>query len=173
MEHVEGRNGAMPCHQDHKPRFDNPIGPLLVLVPEMSPFRFVREYRYFAQRRPKLRCGDNSRLSCAAMYMQLGQGFPISLGRSRVLAGVQYASVIGFEPKTRSRSRVTVLAQLGQPGGTTIAAMIDATGWQPHSVRGFLAGVVRKKLGLRLQSERLDGERVYRVLGDDSGVRAA
>ena len=51
--------------------------------------------------------------------------------------------------------------------------MIDATGWQPHSVRGFLAGVVRKKLGLTLQSEKVDGLRVYRVIGDDSGARAA
>jgi Protein of unknown function (DUF3489) len=39
-----------------------------------------------------------------------------------------------------------------------------ATGWQPHTVRGFFAAVVRKKLGLRLESEKMDGERVYRIV---------
>jgi hypothetical protein len=58
-----------------------------------------------------------------------------------------------------------VVAMLRTSAGATIAAMMQATGWQQHSVRGFLAGVVRKKLKLRLKSEKMGATRVYRIAG--------
>ena len=70
--------------------------------------------------------------------------------------------------KTASGSKQSrVVAMLRSPDGTTIAAMMKATGWQQHSVRGFLAGVVRKKLKLKLNSKKIDGARVYSVNDGD------
>jgi Protein of unknown function (DUF3489) len=65
-----------------------------------------------------------------------------------------------------------VIAMLQSPQGTTIAAMMKATDWQQHSVRGFLAGVVRKRLKLKLGSRKVDGNRVYQIAGSDGGKSA-
>jgi Protein of unknown function (DUF3489) len=61
-----------------------------------------------------------------------------------------------------------VLAMLRSKQGATIATMMQATGWQPHSVRGFLTAVVRNKLGLTLVSKKTGEERVYRVVASES-----
>ena len=62
-----------------------------------------------------------------------------------------------------------VIAMLQSPAGATIAAMVKATGWQQHSVRGFLAGVVRKRLKLKLDSAKgVDRTRIYRLASGTS-----
>ena len=79
-------------------------------------------------------------------------------------------------PTTTARldtKHARIIAMLRAPAGTTVAAIVAATSWQPHSVRGFLAGVIRKKLGLDLVSEQTDKGRIYRIKdGKASSVAA-
>ena len=66
-----------------------------------------------------------------------------------------------------------IIAMLRKPAGATIAAIMAVTDWQQHSVRGFLAGVVRKKLGLNLVSDQTDKGRVYRIRDGKASPAAA
>jgi len=75
----------------------------------------------------------------------------------------------GVSKKIATSKQAQVIAMLQSASGATIAAMMQQTGWQQHSVRGFLAGVVRKKLKLKLNSMKGDGVRVYRI---DRGTEA-
>jgi hypothetical protein len=88
-------------------------------------------------------------------------------------------SRIAGDQQTRANSKqARVLGLLSRPSGATIATIMRSTDWQPHTVRGFLAAVVRRKLGLGLESEKTDGGRVYRIVAnkgsaDSAGVPSA
>lgn len=66
---------------------------------------------------------------------------------------------------TRQNSKqAQVIAMLRRPEGATIRQIVEATGWQPHTVRGTMAGALKKKLGLTIVSEKVPGgERIYRL----------
>src|SRR5262249_4197914 len=88
--------------------------------------------------------------------------------RDRLALAPRKKTAATFSNQSSGRSRsdskqARVIEMLRQRQGTTIATITKATGWQAHSVRGFLAGVVRNKIGLTLASEKTGKERVYRI----------
>lgn len=66
-------------------------------------------------------------------------------------------------PKQAPTKQSIVVQLLSRKEGVAIDGLVEATGWQRHSVRGFLAGVVRKRLRLKLVSTVVDGQRIYRI----------
>jgi Protein of unknown function (DUF3489) len=111
---------------------------------------------------------------------------PMTKSKSKIKVATRTAAQRTSKGKSRTRaapasSKTTarpdtkharIIAMLRAPSGATIAAIMAATEWQQHSVRGFLAGVVRKKLGLNLVSEPTDKGRVYRIK-DGTAMSAA
>jgi hypothetical protein len=70
------------------------------------------------------------------------------------------------KPRTprEGTKQALLIEMLRAETGATIAEIVEATGWQQHTVRGAIAGALKKKLGLKITSEKADqGERIYRI----------
>ncbi len=76
-------------------------------------------------------------------------------------AAPRRAKAVATHPGSKSTK---ILDLLRRPAGASVKELMKATGWQPHSVRGFLSGTLDKKLGLKVESfQRADDERAHRV----------
>ena len=85
--------------------------------------------------------------------------------RTVALKGVRARAAARKVTRAPESKATLVVALLRDPKGATLQRIMRATGWQAHSVRGFIAGHVKKKLGLKVQSFKRDGERVYALKG--------
>ena len=110
------------------------------------------------------------RKTLADIEKKLAAGKPIAPSDPRVAAAAEEpAAAPTAEARPRSREgtkEAQLVAMLRRPEGATIAQVMDATGWQPHTVRGAISGALKKKRGLNVTSEKGEsGERVYRIAG--------
>ena len=91
-------------------------------------------------------------------------GQKLALANTETLEPPKKANVRS-ERKTRDGTKQAMIIELlKRPGGATLAEIVEATGWQAHTVRGAMAGALKKKLGLTVTSEKDEVRgRVYRV----------
>lgn len=91
--------------------------------------------------------------------------------RKRRMAREPQGSTDAPPVATNAPSRLDQLERLlTQERGATIAEMVAATGWQQHSVRGAMAGALKKKRGLAITSDKVDGVRRYRATRHETGL---
>ena len=102
----------------------------------------------------------------AATVLQIGPKHKRSAKPENTSAEATRSKATSKGSTTAQSKSATVLAMLRKRNGATLQQLMDATGWQAHSIRGFLSGHIHKKLGLSIAGEiGKDGIRRYRVTG--------
>ena len=81
-------------------------------------------------------------------------------GVKRLWAALEALPLSASRPDSK---QAQLIALLQRPTGASLDELMTATGWQRHSVRGVLSGVIRKKLGLNVERIRQDGSSIYRI----------
>jgi hypothetical protein len=103
----------------------------------------------------------------------MSKGKPVRFRKARSASKVRSKAAGSGQPKGRANSKQARCLHCCAGGVAPRSPLIGlSTGWQQHTVRAFLAAVVRKKLGLKLESEKADGERVYRLLAGKASADA-
>ena len=83
--------------------------------------------------------------------------------RTKRATKTKAAATKASTPRAESK-QAQLIAMLKRPDGATIAEVVEALTWQPHTLRGAMSGALKKKLGLKVESEKVDDRgRVYRV----------
>ncbi len=107
------------------------------------------------------------------IWRMTDDGVPLTLMTSKIAyatLGIEQAGrTAPIKAKTPARERgdtkqAKVIAMLKRPAGATVEQIVKATDWQPHTVRGFFAGALKKRLEIKVTSAKAeDGKRVYRI----------
>lgn len=108
---------------------------------------------------------DGHHLLTDAGYTAVGKGRPVLKGVHKMDAPDALTRIEGIPRTIRSGTKLaTIIDAMRHPGGATIAQMMAGTGWQAHTVRGAISGMVRKRLGYEVVTEKgADGQRAYRI----------
>ena len=86
----------------------------------------------------------------------------MSKSKRRIANEIPTATEVAAAPPPTTKIAM-VVGLLSRPEGASLDMLVRSTGWQTHSVRGAMAGAIKKKLGLTVTSEKIDGVRIYRI----------
>ncbi len=115
-------------------------------------------------RRGLIESADDGHVLTDAGFTAIGQQRPVPLENFQPVDTIDDIQLLEDVPVRPGTKLAALVVALCRPEGATGLQLMLATGWQPHTVRGAISGMLRKKLGLNVVSSRApEGERVYRI----------